>query len=217
MIPVLYSFRRCPYAMRARLALAISGETVEIREVLLRDKHPAFLAASDSGTVPCLVTDTEIIDESLDIMVWALSRNDPEGWLNMPEDGWDLIAQADGPFKDALDRTKYATRYPDSDWTVHRQIASDVLFAWDAQITKWVFDGPTLADFAILPFVRQFAFIDKGWFDVQPWPDLQNWLYGFVASERFQNTMFKLPPWQSGNQPVFQTQAGLTGIVLDQT
>lgn len=203
--------------MRARLALAVSGETVEIREVLLRDKHPAFVAASESGTVPCLVTGREIIDESLDIMIWALRRNDPEGWLNMPEEGWGLIAQADGPFKVALDRTKYATRYPESDWKVHRQIASDVLSGWNTQITDWFFDGPTLADFAILPFVRQFAFIDKGWFDTQPWPDLQNWLNGFVTSPQFQNTMFKLPPWQSGDDPVFQIRSGLTDIMPDQT
>ena len=100
--PILYTFRRCPYAMRARLAIAVSGVTVEVREVVLRDKPAAFLAASPSATVPCLVTSDGNIDESLDIMKWALARHDPEGWLTMPDQGWDWIARADGPFKDVL-------------------------------------------------------------------------------------------------------------------
>ncbi|MBU2487130.1 MAG: glutathione S-transferase N-terminal domain-containing protein, partial [Alphaproteobacteria bacterium] len=112
MKPVLYSFRRCPYAMRARLAVASAGVEVELREILLRDKPAAFLAASPSATVPCLVTDSGVIDESLDVMLWALTQNDPEGWLQMPEAGHDWITRADGPFKQALDRTKYANRYP---------------------------------------------------------------------------------------------------------
>jgi len=92
MIPVLYSFRRCPYAIRARLALAASGVQVELREILLRDKPSAFLAASPSGTVPCLVTGDGVLDESLDIMLWALGQSDPEGWLEMPPSGQDWIA-----------------------------------------------------------------------------------------------------------------------------
>lgn len=212
MDPILYSFRRCPYAMRARLALASSGETVEVREVLLREKHPAFLAVSESGTVPCLVTGEGVIDESLDVMKWALAKNDPEGWLVMPDEGWDLIALADGPFKDALDRTKYAARYPESDWHQNREIASGFLTDWNTQFGDWIFDTPTIADFAILPFVRQFAFIDKAWFDAQPWPNLQRWLSGFVTSNRFKNIMFKMPPWQEGDQPILQTPKGLTHV-----
>ena len=212
MRPILYSFRRCPYAMRARLALAASGEQVEIREIVLRDKHPAFLAASDSGTVPCLVAGDEIIDESLDIMIWALAKYDPEGWLAMPDEGWDLIKRADGPFKHALDRTKYATRYPQSDCKENREIAADILTDWNTQIDGWMFGSPSLADFAILPFVRQFAFIDKGWFDAQPWPNVQKWLDRFVTSDRFQSIMFKLPPWREDDQPILQTQTGLVHL-----
>ena len=115
MMTVLYSFRRCPYAMRARLALRSARQQVQLREVVLRDKPAAFLATSPSGTVPCLALDTgEVIDESLDIMIWALRRHDPEGLLQMPDPGWDWINRCDGPFKHALDRTKYATRYPDA-------------------------------------------------------------------------------------------------------
>lgn len=209
MIPILYSFRRCPYAMRARLALASSGENVEVREVSLKEKPPAFLNASESGTVPCLVTDETPIDESLDIMKWTLERNDPEGWLAMPDEGWELIALADGPFKAALDRTKYATRFPNSDWQENREIAAEYLTEWDVMIREWIFATPSIADFAILPFVRQFAFIDKDWFDSQPWPNLQKWLDSFVASTRFASIMYKIPPWQEKDLPVFQTQVGL--------
>lgn len=202
MTPILYSFRRCPYAMRARLALDVSGVQTELREILLRDKPQAFLDASPSATVPCLVTDTRTIDESLDIMIWALQQNDPEGWLDMPAEGHAWIARADGPFKTALDRTKYATRYPDEDPKTHRQNASEFLSDLNAQITEWMFDTPTLADHAILPFVRQFAFIDKVWFDAQPWPALQGWLERFLASDRFARIMVKYPPWQAGDAPV---------------
>ncbi len=113
MTPILYSFRRCPYAIRARLALASAGVRVELREVVLRDKPQAFLDASPSATVPCLVVAGQVVDESLDIMLWALRQADPEGLLTDP--AFDLIARFDGPFKQALDRTKYAVRHPDSD------------------------------------------------------------------------------------------------------
>lgn len=202
MIPVLYSFRRCPYAMRARLALEATGINVHLREILLRDKPEAFLQASASATVPCLVTDTRILDESLDIMLWALEKNAAQSWADMPKSGFDWITRCDGPFKHALDRTKYGTRYPDEDPEHHRASASAFLTDLDKQITDWIFDHPTLADAAILPFVRQFAFIDKPWFDAQPWPSLQNWLERFLASHPFAQIMVKYVPWQPGDPPV---------------
>ncbi|MGC1496268.1 MAG: glutathione S-transferase [Sulfitobacter sp.] len=195
----LYSFRRCPYAMRARLAIVAAGVEVELREVVLRDKPAAFLDASESGTVPCLVTDEGAIDESLDIMKWALAQNDPDNWLDMPAAGWALITRADGPFKDALDRTKYAVRHPDSDPEEQRAIAAEYLAELDHTITTWIFDHPTIADFAILPFVRQFAFIDKAWFDAQPWPNVQGWLDRFLTSDQFEDIMPKYPQWIEGN------------------
>ncbi|NNK17132.1 MAG: glutathione S-transferase [Sulfitobacter sp.] len=200
--PVLYSFRRCPYAMRARLALASSGMQVELREVVLRDKPEDFLNLSPSATVPCLSTPEGVIDESLDIMIWALRQSDPDGWLDMPDTGFEWIARCDGPFKNALDRTKYATRYPDEDPDRHRALASDYLRDLDRQIENWIFDKPTLADFAILPFVRQFAFIDKTWFDAQPWTQLQQWLERFLSSPRFAQIMPKYTQWRPGDAPV---------------
>ena len=187
--------------MRARLALTVAGQQVVLREIVLKDKAPAFLTVSPTATVPCLQTDDAIIDESLDVMIWALSRNDPARWMDMPDAGWNWITRADGPFKDALDRTKYANRYPDTDATEHRALASQFLTELDAQITAWIFENPTIADYAILPFVRQFAFIDKAWFDAQPWPNLQNWLRRFLASDLFDAIMTKHPRWVDGDDP----------------
>lgn len=202
MKPTLYSFRRCPYAMRARLAVASAGVEVELREILLKDKPQAFLEVSPSATVPSLLTADGVIDESFDIMLWALRQNDPEGWLAMQDEGYDWIKRADGPFKQALDRTKYETRYPDSDPTAQRDIAARFLSDLNDQITQWMYERATLADYAILPFVRQFAFIDKAWFDAQDWPNLQGWLEGFLTSEVFAAIMVKYPPWQEGDAPV---------------
>jgi glutathione S-transferase len=139
------------------------------------------------------------LDESLDIMIWALQKNDPEGWLTMPQAGWDWIARADGPFKQALDRTKYATRYADVDPAEERAKAAVFLTDLEGQLSDWIFDRPTLADFAILPFVRQFAFIDKAWFDAQPWPRLHAWLERFLTSDQFDRIMAKHPIWDEAD------------------
>ncbi len=206
MTPILYSFRRCPYAMRARLAIAVSGTTVELREILLRDKASEFLATSPSGTVPCLKTDTTVLDESLDIMIWALSQSDPMGWLDMPDAGHNLIATADGPFKRALDRTKYATRYPDADAEEERAKAHAFLHDLNLQLAQntYLYKGtPSLADMAILPFVRQFAFIDKARFDAENWPHLTRWLDAFLKSDLFQSIMPKYSVWTPQDAPRF--------------
>lgn len=189
--------------MRARLALLVSGVEVELREVVLRDKPQAFLDVSPSATVPCLVTPTEVIDESLDVMLWALKQNDPDGWLAMPDEGHAWIERADGPFKQALDRTKYETRYPGTDPNAERDKASVFLSDLNAQIDSWMFGRESLADNAILPFVRQFAFIDKDWFDAQPWPNLQAWLERFLDSQRFTAIMDKYPTWKDGDEATY--------------
>lgn len=202
MSPILYSFRRCPYAIRARLALLAADLPVALREVVLREKPDAFLAASPSGTVPCLVFEDGVIDESLDIMAWALRQNDPRGWLHMPQEGWSWITRCDGPFKAALDKTKYAVRFPEADRGVEREIACGFLRDLDRQIDGGLFGETTLADVAIFPFVRQFAFIDKPWFDAQAWPNLHAWLEMFLDSADFETTMFKYPQWHAGDPPV---------------
>lgn len=207
--PILYSFRRCPYAMRARLALQAAQCRVELREIVLRDKPQAFLDVSPSATVPCLVHVGGVIDESLDIMRWALEQRDPHGWLNMPQAGYDWIARNDGPFKHALDRTKYASRYPDEDAAAHRADACVFLADLDEQLGRSMFGRPGMADYAIAPFVRQFAFIDKPWLYAQPWPDLHRWLAQFLADPAFTLMMEKFPQWHAGEAPVYFPQPPL--------
>lgn len=205
-LPILYSFRRCPYAMRARLALISSGRTCELREIVLRDKAPEFIAASPKATVPVLVLgDGTVLEESLDIMFWALEARDPENLLPLAGDAGamrDLVALSDGSFKDRLDRYKYSNRYEGVDSLRERDEACDFLADLDArlQTSPWLFgQQPKYADFAILPFVRQFAFVDRTWFDAQPWPGLHAWLQGFLTSNRFAAIMAKYPKWSVGD------------------
>ncbi|NNE80639.1 MAG: glutathione S-transferase [Silicimonas sp.] len=203
--PILWSFRRCPYAMRARLAVQSAGITVELREILLRDKPAEFLQASPKGTVPVLQADGRVIEESLDLMLWALNQNDPEDWLAMPGHGYDLIEEADGPFKSALDRYKYTSRHVDVDIGAEQHKAGLFLHQLDRSLKDRAFlfgDRPRLADMAILPFVRQFAHVDLDWFNAQPWPGVSSWLADFKSSDRFGAIMKKHPQWQPGQAPV---------------
>ena len=201
-LPVLYSFRRCPYAIRARSALAVSGVGYELREVSLKNKPAEMLAASPKATVPVLVLPGgQVIDESLDIMRWALTKNDPDGWLSPAlDDMLALIADNDGKFKHALDRYKYPNRYPlesDSDEKAfalaQRLEAASWLQTVESRLSQGWLRGAqlSLADMAILPFVRQFAHTDATWFAAQPWPQLQAWLANFEASAMFKNVMAK--------------------------
>ena len=208
-LPTLYSFRRCPYAMRGRMALSVADQSVILREIELRNRPDEIYQASAKGTVPVLVlADGTVIDESLDVMRWALAQNDPEAWLPTNdaerEACEELIARNDGDFKHHLDRYKYATRYDDVDEVEHRSAASEILLDLDARLQKQPFllgERFTLADAALAPFVRQFAFADRAWFDAQPWPKLRNWLDAFIASPRFQRVMTKFPVWQSSDEP----------------
>ncbi|MFM7378941.1 MAG: glutathione S-transferase [Erythrobacter sp.] len=203
-LPVLYSFRRCPYAMRARMALWAAGVTAELREVKLAAKPPALLAASPKGTVPVLVlADGRVIDESLDIMRWALLQNDPEGWRLREDAG--LIAVNDGPFKQHLDRAKYPGRYAEDGVTDHRAEALALLAPLETRLAAAPFLGGTargFTDIALFPFIRQFAAIDPVWFAEQPLPGLQGWLDGLLASELFAAVMPKFAPWAEGDAPV---------------
>jgi glutathione S-transferase len=194
--PILYSFRRCPYAMRARMALTISGVDVELREVKLSAKPRAMLEASPKGTVPVLVLpDGMVIDESLDIMRWALGRHDPEGWL--ARDDAVLIAANDGGFKQALDRYKYPERY-DGDVAGHRARGLAFLATLDDRLSaagQLCGSARGLADAAIMPFVRQFAAVDSAWFAAQRLPHLKAWLARHLASDLFERIMVRSALW----------------------
>ncbi|WP_306257866.1 glutathione S-transferase [Pararhizobium sp. IMCC21322] len=214
--PILYSFRRCPYAMRARLAILSAGFKVELREILLRDKAPEFIAASPKATVPVLVLpDGTIIDESLDVMLHVLGQSDPESLLTPTEetlaDMLALISENDGSFKRALDRYKYANRYEGADPISERNIASSFLHTLDNRLrtnSGGLFGARlSLVDLAILPFVRQFANVDRPWFDSQDWPDLMKALEAFTASGRFASIMLKYTKWQSGDEVIWFGEA----------
>lgn len=192
--------------MRSRLALLSSGVKVELREIQLKNKPQAFLKTSPSATVPALRLSDRVLDESADIMVWALEKNDPQRLLDMPKDGWNLIAANDGPFKAALDHTKYASRYPELDLDAERQKAAAFLMDLDARLTRktWLFgERPTVADLAILPFARQFANIDRDWFDTQDWDRLRAWLDRFTEGETFAQIMTKYIPWSERGTPIW--------------
>ncbi|MDA5194311.1 glutathione S-transferase [Govanella unica] len=204
-LPILYSFRRCPYAMRARLALAVSATSCRLREVALKNKPAEMLAVSPKGTVPVLVTaDGQVIDESLAIMTWALGRQDPEDWL-APSDGG-LIAENDGPFKASLDRYKYPSRYDLADPLPYRAEGIGFLTRLNGLLEQHPFlagEQRSLADMAIFPFVRQFAEVDRVWFDELPMKPLQTWLATQLAAPLFQAVMGKYAPWKSGQDEPF--------------
>lgn len=207
-LPVLYSFRRCPYAMRARLALAAAGIAVELREILLKAKPAAMLEASAKGTVPVLVlADGRVVDESLDVMRWALQQQDPLGWLDEADSGQsqELLHSNDGPFKHWLDLCKYSVRFPEHSMEHYRAEALQILLDWNLRIASHggALLGPQrrLADWALLPFVRQFAMIDTDWFATAPVPELRAWLQQGLASPLFASIMPKFPLWEQQSSP----------------
>lgn len=205
---VLYSFRRCPYAMRTRLAIASAQLEVELREVELRKKPESLLLSSPKGTVPVLVlADGQVLDESLDIMIWVLQQNDPEHWLETAQlkGSRTLIQWNDGEFKYYLDRYKYADRYPDFSALEYRQKAEQFLAELEQCLRQNAYlcgEHFSWADAAILPFIRQFAAVDSIWFESAPYPSIQQWLNEFVASNRFIAVMTKYEPWKSGDLPI---------------
>ena len=203
-LPILYSFRRCPYAMRARMAVAVSGVHVELREVVLRDKPAEMLEASPKGTVPVLVLrDGRVLEQSLDIMRWALAQSDPKGWLL--HDDQALVLATDGPFKQALDRYKYPHRYDLTDGNAHRDAALMHLGDLNDRLAATPYLGgaqPAFTDIAIFPFVRQFAATDALWFGALPLPALQSWLAALVGSDLFAAIMTRYPQWKAGDAPV---------------
>lgn len=209
-LPILYSFRRCPYAMRARLAIATAGTRCTLREVVLRDKPAALLQASPKATVPVLVLpDGRVIDESLDIMLWALTRHDPHDWLSPAaishEDMMALIAACDTHFKMHLDRYKYPNRFDLESGLADRDIAARWLLTLDARLASdpWLGGAQAcLADMAIAPFVRQYAHTDRDWFDAQGWSALRKWLNAFIDDPLFAAIMHKYPAWEPGQAPV---------------
>jgi len=213
-LPILYSFRRCPYAMRARMALAFSQKTVELREVILKDKPDELITASPKATVPVLaLTDGSVLDESLDIMYWALTNShldNQTSTIHLPQfnqyNEIALIKENDGVFKKHLDNYKYVDRnvtHNKEQQHHHREQGETFLLKLEniLEKQKYLFsDQLTVIDYAIFPFIRQFAHVDKSWFDQSQYHCLQNWLNKLLTSDLFISTMIKYPQWKKHNE-----------------
>lgn len=201
MLPILYSFRRCPYAIRARMAIAYASITLEMREVALANKPAAMLAISPKGTVPVLQLSDRVIDESIEVMRWALSQSDPENWLavDSQQEQSTLIEENDNEFKGWLDKYKYWDRYPEQSQQDYRIKAENFLSTLELRLQQNSYllgDNICMADIAIFPFIRQFAFVDKPWFDDADYPLVQRWLNQFLQSKLFEQVMEKHALWQ---------------------
>ena len=205
-LPILYSFRRCPYAMRARMAIHISGQKCQLREVLLRDKPPSMLEYSAKGTVPVLILqDGKVIDESLDVIDWALNLNDPDNWQRSKdtEKTKELIKINDGEFKYHLDRYKYSKRYDNEDPEFHRKRCLKFIESINNELnnSEYIFDDNiSYADIVLLPFIRQYRIADIEWFDSLPYNNLKKWLSSFLDSYLLNSIMKKYDLWKEGDE-----------------
>ena len=208
--PILFSFRRCPYAMRARMAIKLCNLKCEIREINLKSKHELFLKLSPKGTVPILLLQNgTVIDESLEIIEWAISLQDPLNLMpkhqNIYQDDITLIKKIDNEFKFHLDRYKYSSRYEDASANEHKLKARDILVDLNSILEnkKWLRGKePTLSDISILPFVRQYRIADIEWFDEKlDLPNIKIWVHNFINSSMFINIMTKNKTWET-NDPI---------------
>jgi len=206
-LPILYSFRRCPYAMRARLAISVSQSDLQLREVVLKNKPEQLLKASPKSTVPVLVLPCgRVIDESLDIMKWALSNSDPLGWLANESSDLLLIAQCDTEFKSWLDKYKYADRFPEFAQQYYRDRGGEFLAVLEEKLSCNRYlsgDQYSLADGAIFPFVRQFAHVDKRWFDQSQYRSVKVWLHEMLESALFKSILVMYPAWEEGQEIIY--------------
>lgn len=207
--PILYSLRQCPYAMRARIGLLLARQTVLLRDIVMKNKPPEMLAASQKATVPVLVLEgaangvAKVIDESLDIMLWALHQSDPQNVLYsdhaevLPQ-MLELINRYDNEFVGRLKKYKAAARYRDDNEVDYREQCHDGIVYLEQHLTANPFlfgDKPALADYAILPFIRQFSRVDRKWFQQAPYPNLQRWLNSHLQSPLYTKAMAKYPIW----------------------
>jgi glutathione S-transferase len=213
--PVLYSFRRCPYCMRAHMGLKNSGLKIELREVDLKAMPEELLTISARETVPVLVlsnkmADDSIIDESWDILKWALEQKDPDNWLGENKqflpDAEMLVETNDFSFKNDLDHYKYADRFPEHSEEYYRQACEEFIEELEEMLSEhdYLLAGQlTIADVAVFPFVRQFSLVDKSWFDQSPYRNVQKWLQNLIDTELFQNVFQKRELWKKDANTVY--------------
>lgn len=217
-VPILYSLRNCPYAMRARIAIYKANQRVLLRDVVLSNKPAALLASSPKGTVPVLLLAQEkasapqcVIEESLEIMLWALAKSDPGDLLYadapdaLPE-MLKLIAHFDDEFKNCLEQYKCAKRYHEDTLSFYRQLCEPYLQDLEQRLDQHAFimsAKESLADIALLPFIRQFARIERQWYLQSPYPKLRQWLNHYLQSLMFTKVMAKTPLWLENREDVF--------------
>ena len=209
--PILYSFRRCPYCMRAHMALKCAGLKIILRDVKLSDLPAEVLAVSPHATVPSLaISENEYMDESWDIVKWAVQQNDPENWLGENNEYLNeaemLVEINDFSFKDDLDHYKYADRYPEHPMEYYRENGEEFLEELTELLQQNTFlsaDHITITDIAVFPFIRQFAMVDKEWFDKSPYPELQRWLLAMLSSEWFIEAFKKHETWETGSKDIY--------------
>ena len=210
-IPILYSFRRCPYCMRAHMALKQAGIKVELREVKLSDMPEELLAVSPDKTVPVLVlVDGTAIDESWEIVKWALAQNDPGNWLGEDNalllDAEMLVETNDYSFKEDLDHYKYADRFPEQNKEDYRQACEEFIVELEEALSEspyLIAEHLSLADIGVFPFIRQFSLVDIEWFQQAPYPNVQQWLKGLIHSELFENVFQKHEIWKKGDSAIY--------------
>lgn len=224
-LPILYSLRNCPYAMRARLAIHASGQSVRLREIVLSNKPDEMLAVSPKGTVPVLVLApadgqhiegaNQVIDESLSIMLWAFSQTDPDNYLSQTTpytlvEMLDIIGLFDNEFKHHLEQYRSAKRYHESTLMQHRQVCEDYLAQLESRLKQHSFlmsDKPSLLDLALIPYIRQFARVERQWYLHSPYPKLRRWLNGYLQSKMFSKVMAQYPLWLDKQQETIFGQA----------
>lgn len=203
-LPILYSLRQCPYAMRARMGLLLARQVVTLRDINMKDKPEEMLAVSSKATVPVLIlNDASVIDQSLDIMVWALTKNDPDNLLHNHQPNTlsimlELINRNDNEFVSDLKKYKAAARYHDVEKDSHRQHCEVFLKHLEQRLNEHEFvmgDTLSLVDYAILPFIRQFSRVERPWYLQAPYPKLRHWLNTFYQQPTFTKTMVKHPKW----------------------
>lgn len=202
--PILYSLQHCPYAMRARIGILLAKQPVMLRAIVLKNKPDEMLQLSKKGTVPVLVVgQSKVIDESLDIMLWALSQSDPDNLLYKENTGklpemLSLINRFDNEFKDSLEKYKCAKRYHEKSMTDNRKQCEILIIELEQRLKLHNFivgETLSLADYAILPYIRQFARIERQWYLQSPYPYLQRWLKEHLQSRVFSKAMTKFPLW----------------------
>ncbi|MGO2498533.1 MAG: glutathione S-transferase [Vibrio litoralis] len=216
--PVLYSLRNCPFAMRARMAIYRSQVPVLLRDIVLSDKPPEMLEVSPKGTVPVVVTSCgTVIEESAEVMLWALSENDPEDLLlstnpDMLDSMHGLIHQFDTEFKPCLEAYRAAKRYHEPNLVECRQACEKYLCELEVRLTQHSFlmaDQESLADLALLPFIRQFARVERQWYLQSPYPKLRQWLNQYLQSKMFSKVMTKHELWLVNRRDILmESKAG---------